>query len=226
MFNLQDYEDVAARIIRFREKYDSGRIVIDVISHNAEKGHVLIEASVYRYVEDTLPASVDVAFGDASTFNANMRKFYVEDTATSAIGRAIGLLLGTDKRPTKQDMGRVDTVKPSQPQTASATVKQVSPIGDELVNDPWETYTSVLGNQTTEPRELDASILIQQELGGEIVESCKHGVRNLKEGTSKAGKPYKGFVCPSVNRNDQCQPIWWSLSPSGKFIPPKEAGDE
>lgn len=215
MFNLQDYEDVAARIKRFRETYDSGRIVIDVITHNAEKGQILVEASVYRYAEDTLPAAVDCAFGDASTFNANMRKFYVEDTATSAIGRAIGLLLGTDKRPTKQDMGRVETARP--------TVKESEPADDLWLT---ETYTSVHGTQTKEPElGLDAAELIKQKLGGETIETCKHGTRLLKQGTSKVGKPYKGYVCGVTVPGQQCPPLWYVLSPNGSFIRPKEAGD-
>lgn len=38
--------------------------------------------------------------------------------------------------------------------------------------------------------------------------TCRHGARKLKEGTSKAGKPYKGWMCPSADRNDQCAAVW------------------
>jgi hypothetical protein len=37
-----------------------------------------------------------------------MKKFYVEDTATSALGRAIILLKGSDKTATKDDMETVE----------------------------------------------------------------------------------------------------------------------
>lgn len=216
MFNLQDYEDVAARIKRFRETYDSGRIVVDVISHDVKEGVILCEASIYRYGEDTLPAAVDIAIGIRDTFPVNMRKFYAEDTSTSAIGRAIGLLLGSDKRPTRQDMARVDAPKP-------ATIKESQP-DDDL----WlvETYTSVTGEQTKEPQAgLDAKALIESKLGGEEVETCQHGTRLLKQGTSKAGKPYKGYVCGVTVPGAQCKPIWYILSPTGAFIRPKEAGE-
>ena len=215
MFNLDDYEDVAARIKRFREKYDSGRIVVEVISHDVKEGVILVEASVYRYAEDTLPAATDIALGIRDTFNVSMRKFYAEDTSTSAIGRAIGLLLGADKRPTKQDMGRVETTRP--------TVKESKPADDLWLT---ETYTSVMGTQTEEPKPgLDAKALIQQELGGEEIEMCVHGTRLLKQGTSKVGKPYKGYVCGVTVPGKQCAPIWYILSPSGQFVRPKEAGD-
>lgn len=215
MFNLQDYEDVAARIKRFHETYNSGRIVVDVISHDFKEGIILVEASVYRYAEDTLPAATDIALGIRDTFNVSMRKFYAEDTSTSAIGRAIGLLLGSDKRPTKQDMGRVETTRP--------TVKESQP-DDDL----WqvETYTSINNEQTKEPQAgLDAKALIESKLGGEEVETCQHGTRLLKQGTSKAGKPYKGYVCGVTVPGAQCKPIWYTLSPTGAFIRPKEAGD-
>ena len=77
MFNLDDYEDVAARVLRFQKAYPEGRIVTDVIQFNPEKGIVLVSAQVYRNASDTLPAGVDYAFGDAATFNAGMRKWYV-----------------------------------------------------------------------------------------------------------------------------------------------------
>lgn len=34
---------------------------------------------------------------------------------------------------------------------------------------------------------------------------CSHGEMSFKSGVSKAGKPYKGFFCPSRDRNDQCK---------------------
>lgn len=38
--------------------------------------------------------------------------------------------------------------------------------------------------------------------------SCRHGAMTYKEGTSKNNKAYKGWFCPSSNRNDQCQAQW------------------
>ena len=37
--------------------------------------------------------------------------------------------------------------------------------------------------------------------------SCRHGAMTWREGVSKSsGKPYKGWFCPSRDRNDQCSP--------------------
>lgn len=38
--------------------------------------------------------------------------------------------------------------------------------------------------------------------------TCVHGERIYKEGTSRAGKPYKMWSCPSRDRNAQCEPQW------------------
>lgn len=38
--------------------------------------------------------------------------------------------------------------------------------------------------------------------------TCRHGQRVFKSGTSKAGKEYKLWACPSQNRQDQCEAQW------------------
>lgn len=46
----------------------------------------------------------------------------------------------------------------------------------------------------------------QQAPNGET-KTCQHGEMVFRSGVSKAsGKPYKGFFCPSSDRNDQCKP--------------------
>lgn len=44
--------------------------------------------------------------------------------------------------------------------------------------------------------------------GGGSGQTCRHGARTYKVGTSKAGKPYRAHFCPSPDRNDQCDPVW------------------
>jgi hypothetical protein len=191
MFDLESYEDVNSRIKRFRETYISGRIETNIIDIDITKGYVLIQAEVYREHEDLVPSAIDYAFEIRSDRGVN-RDFWVENAVTSAVGRAIGLLMPSDKRPTKQDMEKVERLShvPAQ-------------------SDPWATFSV-----STESAESVGQVLqlVSDQLGGEIVEStplCAHGRMIHKTGTSsKTGKPYEGYVCPSKVKADQCAAVW------------------
>jgi len=212
MFDLSNYEDVNSRIKRFQAAYPVGRIVTDVIQFNAEKGYVLVSAQIYREHEDTLPSAVDYAFGDASTFNASMRKFYVEDTVTSAIGRALSLILETSSKPTQQDMARVRTT----------TTKEYIPIIKE--DDPW-TIKTVAMPITSE----EAVATVKDIIGATTdkdVPRCPHGEMYWKTGTSK-GKQWGHFKCPAAvtGEIDRCDKgkdvLWYEISPQGNWQPQK-----
>ena len=192
MFDLQDYETIAQRIKRFRTEFISGRIETSIIDVDLTKGHILVEARVYREHEDTAPAAVDYAYGNQAFYNANMKRWFVEDTTSSAIGRAISLLTPGEHRSTAETMAQVVSDSPA-----------------VLDSDPWATVTV-----TTEsaPQPLQVGLdLIQGALGGTISETgaqCAHGRMTWKEGiSSQTGNKYKGWVCPSKEK-PQCPPKW------------------
>ena len=108
---LDNYEDVNSRIKRFRSEFPSGRLIAYIEDANLKEGWVLIKAEAYREYEDTVPSAVDYAYGNVATYPANLKKWFVEDTITSAYGRCIGLLtpsLEHKARSTSQDMARVE----------------------------------------------------------------------------------------------------------------------
>jgi hypothetical protein len=125
---LENYEDVATRIQRFWATHPSGKIHTSIIDINIKEGFILIECRVYKEFEDHEPSGIDFAYGNVANFNSQMKKWWVEDTVTSAIGRAVGLVLGTDKRPTAQNMAQVE-----QPQAKSVAWDAQEP------EDPWAT---------------------------------------------------------------------------------------
>ncbi len=200
---LDNYEDVAARIKRFWVAYPSGRIETHIIDFNGPAGYILIECRLFREYEDEKASAIDYAFGRVESYQASMKRWFVEDTVTSAIGRAIGLLLGSDTRPTKENMAAVE----SMPQ---AFVTQVEP-------DPWSKPFSEDGFTTA----LDAIAEIGSQLGGKLIDEaplCKHGHMVMKEGTSaKTGKEYRGYVCTGNVKSDQCPPIWMNKSQDGTW---------
>jgi hypothetical protein len=221
MFDLSNYEDVNSRIRRFQVAYPVGRIVTDVIQFNAEKGHVLISAQIYREYEDTLPAAVDYAFGDASTFNASMRKFYVEDTVTSAIGRALSLILETTHKPTVQDMARTKLAEPK-PERYIPVMKE---------DDPW-TIKTVAMPITSE----QAVETVKDIIGGTTdkdIPTCACGKqRILRTGTGKNGKQWAAWDCCykasnyQVGQQKPCDPerIWLELNSLGQWQAQKVRG--
>jgi hypothetical protein len=214
-FNLDNYEDVQSRVKRWQVAFPVGRIVCDVIQFDAVKGHILVAASIYREHEDTLPAAVDYAFGDAATYPAQMRKFYVEDTCTSAIGRAISLVLETTSKATKQDMAKVERVKNDE---RSAVIAN-APLA---VNNTWDEFVN------EEPKQpvvslADAAQLVQQTFGeAEPIPTCSHGSRKVKTGV-KNGKAWSGAMCAdgTLPQAQQCSPIWYRVDKDGHFRLPE-----
>jgi hypothetical protein len=226
MFNLDDYETVADRVSRFQKLHLGGRIVTKVISLDNTKGEVLAMAEVYREHEDTLPAGVDYAFGVASTYPVSMRKFYVEDTVTSAVGRALSLILDTDKKPTREDMQKVkanEEVKAKLYEVKAKmadTSKEYVPV--EKASDPWEISSAA--PVTTMEQAVET---VKAVLGGTAIdESCIHGARVWKTGTTKAGKPWGHWKCMAQILGDaeRCDPIWYEISKDGTWKPQVKRG--
>lgn len=197
---LDNYEDVNARIRRFRTEHPSGRLIAFIDSFDIEKGTILVRAEAYREYEDQVPSAVDYAFGNVNTYPQNMRKWMVEDTVTSAFGRVIGLLSPSEGgRPTRQDMEKVETL-PADP-------------------DPWSTKASIEDMATM----ASAVLEIGKTLGGEqIAEAprCPHGTMVWATGEAKStGKPWAAYKCTERVRANQCNPIWHVLGSDGKWKP-------
>jgi hypothetical protein len=96
------------------------------------------------------------------------------------------------------------------------TSKQYIPVPKE--DDPW-TVAPAAPVQT-----LEAAVeMVKDVLGGTPVdESCIHGARVWKTGTSKAGKPWGMWKCTVSRQNftdEPCDPIWYEISSDGTWKP-------
>lgn len=215
---LDNYEDVAARIKRFWETHPAGRIENTIIDFNAEKGYVLVQTQIFKEYEDEKASAIDYAFGNVATYNVQMKKFFVEDTVTSSIGRCIGLLLGTDKRPTRQDMEKVETISARVAQSTSEDY------------DPWSKKWGEIPSFETAAEAENSGIPsfgssvneIAQQLGGQIIEEapqCSHGHMIWKQAKEDAAKNWGGYFCTERTKATQCTPRWYVLASDGKWKP-------
>jgi hypothetical protein len=198
---LDNYEDVNARITRFRSEFPSGRLITIIEDKDLTAGWVLIRAEAYREFEDAVPSAVDYAYGNVASLTANMRKWLVEDTSTSAIGRVIGLLSPSPAgRPTRQDMERVETLPAASDPWATVKIAQ-------------DTGTTAL---TTAMKEIGA------QLGGELVAEparCAHGTMIWKQAAAGSPKNWGGYFCTQKTKATQCTPYWHVLASDGKWKP-------
>jgi hypothetical protein len=215
---LDNYEDVAARIKRFWETHPSGRIENNIIEFNAEKGFILVQTQIFKEYEDEKPSAIDYAFGNVATYNVQMKKFFVEDTVTSSIGRCIGLLLGTDKRPTRQDMEKVETISTT---VAKSTADDYDPWSKKFGDVP-SYKTAAEAEQSGIPSLGSSMDEIVKTLGGQLIEEapqCSHGHRIWKQAHEGAPKNWGGYFCTERTKATQCAPAWYVLASDGKWKP-------
>jgi hypothetical protein len=208
-FNLDDYEDVATLNKWFIANFPSGRSDISVISHDPVNGYILVQATLWRDSKDEQPAVSNIAFGSRETYMANMKKWYVEDTASSSLGRAIILLKGSNKTATKDDMRKVESEpikniygKSGNSQLIEMALRKSFADDAKPASEPttW-SVGDVAEALSTKPK--------QQE--------CIHGLMILKEGTAKTGKPYYGYVC-SAPKGEQCDAKWAVTAANGSWF--------
>jgi hypothetical protein len=199
---LDHYETVNQKVIRLHATYPTNRIETSIIDWNPEKGYILIECRIYRHYEDEKPAAIDYAHGMVTAYNVQMKRWYVEDTVSSAIGRAASVVLGTEEKASKESMIQVETMPKA-----------------FIDDDPWSRPFGEDGFTTA----ATAIQEIKTQLGGELVgeaPQCVHGHRIWREGTSaKTGKAWANYSCTEKNKATQCGPIWYVLASDGQWKP-------
>ena len=222
-FNLDNYEDVNARIKRFRSEFPTGRLEAFIEDIDIKAGYILVKALAYRTYEDEKPAATDYAFEnrEGSRINAN---WWVENAVTSAYGRVIGCLTPSEARPTRQDMERAQNLEQAHKKAQEAAHSHLTAYEAQVMAD--RRATEALSNPV--PSFAEAVEALQSGLGGSIAPAsptCRHGHMLEKSGTNdKTGKAYRGYVCPSKSRQDQCPAIWWKQI-DGQWLSPSEYQD-
>jgi hypothetical protein len=219
MFNLNEYEDVDSRIHKFYETYPDGAIITEQVLNDEEKNVVVFKALAYRTYADTQPSAVGYARGSRKDRGVD-RDFWFENCETSSIGRCLANLglSAKGKRASSLEMAKVEEAKSS-----VAPVRVRTREHKEFIQ-TRNPDAEIIWDTTIEPPKDDQSAfeyageVIKEILNAEIIPTCMHGNRVLREGTGKKGA-YRGWSCPLPYKQkaDQCKTIWMILDPSGKW---------
>jgi hypothetical protein len=225
---LDNYEASRERLERWLKTYPTGRIETRIVEFSAEKGYVLVEAKAFKgkahnddcsICKDVIeqPAGIDYAYGYQGAYQQNMKRWFVEDTVTSAIMRVQQLVMGGAERSTKEIMEQVEK-----------TSAKVANTDKEY--DYWTTKFGEVPSYKTEEDMESAGVPtlasgvaeIAKQLGGELVPEapqCRHGHRIFRSGNSaKTKKDWANYSCVG-RKPDQCDPIWLVLTSDGTWKP-------
>ena len=222
MFNLDDYETVEERLIKYWKDHPDGRIDTRLVEASATR--FIVQAYIYRTEVDQHPWSSGLAEETIQGRGVNATSA-LENCETSAIGRALASAgyATKGKRPSREEMAKVaagavvsEKIKETKAKMADTSQQYVPVV---KADDPW-TQWEAAPVQTME----QAVETVKQVLGGtQADESCVHGARIWKTGTSKAGKPWGHWRCSAQATRDMpggevpCDPIWYEIAKDGSW---------
>jgi hypothetical protein len=223
MFDLSDYQPVEERLILFWKEHPDGQIHTKLLE--SQSARFIVEASIYRTEADSRPWTTGLAEETVQGRGVNATSA-LENCETSAIGRALANAgyATKGKRASREEMQKVSKGVQVATQVAEVkakmadTSKEYVPVA--LESDPWnQSFAAPV--QTIE----SAVETVKSLLGGTMPdESCPHGARIWKTGTTKSGKPWGHWRCTaqitsgtSAGADDKCDPIWYEIKSDGTW---------
>ena len=216
MFDLSDYQPVEDRLNLFWKDHPDGQIHTKLVDTSSTR--FIVEASIYRTEADLRPWTTGLAEETVQGRGVNATSA-LENCETSAIGRALANAgyATKGKRASREEMvkvakgaevkAKVEEVKAKMADTS----KEYVPVPVE--SDPWNQSFAAPAATMEQAVEM-----VKSSLGAMPVdESCIHGPRIWKTGTSKAGKPWGHWKCSAAITRDMpggqvpCDPIWYDI---------------
>jgi hypothetical protein len=203
---MDNYEGNKDRRDRWIATYPQGRLEAYIVEFNAKEGYVLVQVKGWRNQLETEPADIDYAHGFLAAYPDKMKRWFVEDTITSAKMRVMANLLGGTENATKEVM---------------ALIKTETPAADY---DYWTTkHGDVPSYQTREEAEEIGTNGWQTKYGdaltAEAIPSCSHGSMRWNQSKPDAPKAWAGYFCSEKAKEKQCKPLWYVLTSDGNFKP-------
>lgn len=214
---LDNYEASRERLERWLSSFPLGRIETRIVEFSAEKGYVLVEAKAFRNYDDVLPAGIDYAHGYVGAYQANMKRWFVEDTVTSAIMRVQQLVMGGAERTVREVMEQIENTPAKIANAEKDYDYWTTKFGDvpsyKTAGEAEQSGVPSLGSSMDE---------IAKQLGGQLIEEapkCSHGHMIWKQAHEGAPKNWGGYFCTERTKATQCTPRWYVLASDGKWKP-------
>ena len=220
MFNLEDYETVEERLVKFWKDHPDGQIHTKVLEHTASR--FIVEASIFRTEADARPWTTGLAEETIQGRGVNATSA-LENCETSAIGRALANAgyATKGKRASREEMSKVkakvevqNIVQETKAKMAQTATEYV-PVPKE--DDPWAI-------RPAEPvQTMEGAVeMVKSVLGGTTdsdVQRCPHGEMSWKTGTTKAGKQWGHWRCMNhiLGEAERCEPVWYEIKPDGTW---------
>ena len=218
-FNLDDYETVESRLEKWHGKFPDNRIETELIE--ASNTRFIVFCKLFKTEADAKPAATGLAFETISDRGVNSTSA-LENCETSAIGRALANagFAAKGKRASQEEMRKVkqaekpfEVAKSFQDKLQSRQ-NMYGKAGSKSAQIETILRDSFEADKPKDPVVWSVGDVVA-EIGSSIPNeppACQHG-HILKEGISKGGKPYYGYVCKSK----ECAPKWAKLTANGKW---------
>ena len=214
MFNLQDYETVETRLEKWHGQYPDSRVETELIE--ASNTRFIVFCKLFKTEADPKPCATGLAFETITEKGVNSTSA-LENCETSAIGRALANagFAAKGKRASREEMAKVNNAEPNQYEKKLAERRYSPPATRSAAVEDALRASFAVENKEADPQQWTVSEVVDQIASATPNEppACEHG-HILKQGISKGGKPYYGYVCKAK----QCDPKWASLSANGKWF--------
>lgn len=213
MFNLQDYETVETRLEKWHGQYPDSRVETELIE--ASNTRFIVFCKLFKTEADAKPCATGLAFETITEKGVNSTSA-LENCETSAIGRALANagFAAKGKRASREEMAKVNNAEPNQYEKKLAERRYSPPATRSAAVEDALRASFAVENKEPDPQQWTVSEVVDQIASATPNEppACEHG-HILKQGISKGGKPYYGYVCKAK----QCEPKWAKITANGKW---------
>jgi len=212
-FNLADYETVETRLEKWHAQFPDGRLETELVE--ASNTRFIVVCKLFKTEADPKPCSSGIASETISDRGVNATSA-LENCETSAIGRALANagFAAKGKRASREEMVKVVNDEPKSFQEKLHSKQNIYGKSGRSAAIETALRSSFEADKDVAPVAWTVGDVVSQ-IGASIPNeppACEHG-HILKEGISKGGKPYRGYVCKAK----QCEPKWAKLTANGKW---------